>query len=146
MSNWYNSEIEISGPSEQVEKALKFIINDEQEVDFSLAAPLPIGVEHTPAVIFNTWGVNSIAFHTRKLDASKFYFATKNHWPREWLIKLGAKLIDEDIHATINLITAEGGAMIGHDYTMDSWGILSGREMDHDEICEFLAIEDDEDE
>ena len=144
MSNWYNNEIEISGPSDQVDRALKFIINDKGEVDFSLAAPLPEGIEHTPGVIVNTWGVNSIAFYTREIHASKFYFATKNHWPREWLIKLGAKLIEEDIHVTINLLTAEGGAMVGHDYTIDSWGILSGREMTQDEIREFLAIEDDE--
>ena len=144
MSNWYNNEIEISGPSDQVDNALKFIINGEGEVDFSLAAPLPWGAFSALGVIVNTWGVNSIAFYTREIHASKFYFATKNHWPREWLIKLGAKLIEEDIHVTINLLTAEGGAMVGHDYTIDSWGILSGREMTQDEIREFLAIEDDE--
>lgn len=144
MSNWYNTEIEIIGSSDQVDNALKFIINDKGEVDFSLAAPLPEDIEHTPGVIVNTWGVNSIAFHTRKIEYNKFYFATKNHWPREWLIKLGAKLIEEDIHVTINLVTAEGGAMVGHDYTMDLWGMLSGRDMTQDEIREFLAIEDEE--
>ena len=113
MSNWYNNEIEITGPSYQVDNALKFIINDKGEVDFSLAAPLPEGTEHSSDNL-TTWGTYSNAVHSKKIDDNKFYFATKNDWPRRWLLMLRGVLEDQGIEVSGKMITAEGGAMVGH--------------------------------
>lgn len=143
MSNWYQHELEIKGSAEQVKAALKYIINEQGDVDFNIAAPIPEGCDD-PNVIRSHWGVYSIAFYTRTLADNKFYFSTKNDIPITWLTSLGPVLVNADVHVTLNLTSAEGGAMVGQENELDVYGILSGRNLSQDEVRQFLNIEDEE--
>ena len=146
MSNWFQNELKVLGSDAEVAKALKTILNELGEVDFTIISPIPQGENPDARVFEGLWSSRSNAFYTKKMDDNKYHFSTKGHAPAQWLAKLAGVLNGENIDVTVELTSAEGGQMVGAVHEANKYGEYSNGVMTQDEIREFLNIEEEIDE
>ena len=154
MPNWCNNELTIEGTADNVAKAKALIVreeNNELNVDFNIAVPMPESVSTAVGQEWYIWSLNNWGTKwnvpdgdTRNFDGV-LYFSTAWSQPRAWFVNLVDKLKQEGIEVDILLKYAEGGCMFGGEYTNDDDGDIIETEYDIDEIKEYLSIEEDED-
>lgn len=154
MPNWCNNELTIEGTADNVAKAKALIVreeNNELNVDFNIAVPMPESVSTAVGQEWYIWSLNNwgTKWNVRDGDTRNFdgvlYFSTAWSQPRAWFVNLVDKLKQEGIEVDILLKYAEGGCMFGGEYTNDDDGDIIETEYDIDEIKEYLSIEEDED-